>query len=123
MVDINTAVRFVDDFIDKDPKTRNSSPGKVNGNQLIQIGIQKERRLLKILTGHKIKHYIFQEEGTRNIWYKQGFNNAGVVKMGFSLKELAMDKRSVPMETYARYFLDNIDPDWMERNNFELKRA
>ncbi len=121
MPDINTAVRFVDDWIDKDPKTRDSSPGKVNGNRLIQIAIQKERRFFKRLT-HPIKHYIFQEEGTKSIWYKQSFNNAGVVKMGFSLSELGMDRRSVPMETYYARFIETPDKEWLARNDFELKK-
>ena len=128
MPDINIAVRFVDDWKDHDPKTRNSSPGTVNGNKLYQIGIQKERRLLKILTGHSIKNYIFVEQGTRNIWYKQSFNNAGVVMMGFSLSLLGPHPKSVPMETYAKAFLDGgyipelkADADaWLKRNDYVL---
>ena len=120
MADLHNVVRLVDDFQDTDPRTRNSSPGSVNGNQLVMIGVQKERRLLK-KAFWPIKNYIFVEYGTRNIWYKQSFNNAGVVKMGFSLSEMKMDKRSVPMEVYAQYFLDGTNPQWLERNDFELR--
>ena len=120
MVDIHTAVRLVDDFQDTDPRTRNSSPGSVNGNQLVMIGVQKERRLFK-KAFWPIKNFIFVEYGTRNIWYKPSYNSAGVVKMGFSLSEMKMDKRSVPMDTYALYFLDHANPDWLARNDFELR--
>ncbi len=122
-IDINTAVRFVDDFLDQDPRTRDSSPGKVHGHRLVLIGKQRERRFFKKFS-HPIKNYIFLEEGTENIWYKQSFNNAGVVKMGFSLSELGMDKKSVPMETYYKYFVANkgltSSQEWLQRNDFEL---
>lgn len=115
--DINTAVRFVDDYVDHDPKTRNSCPGKVNGHNLILIGKQIERRFFN---RGKTKHLIYLEEGTRNIWYKQSNCNAGVVKMGFSLSELDKDSNSVPMEEYAKYFIDKSDPEWLKQNDFVL---
>jgi len=113
----NEVVRFVDDYMDRDPSTRDSSPGKVFGHQLKKIGVQIQRRLFR---RGKVKHVIFVEEGTRNIWYKNSFNNAGVVAMGFSLSRLTMHPNAVSMEEYARYFLDDSDPDWLERNDFEL---
>ena len=119
MPDINLAVRFVDDYRDKDPTTRDSSPGKVDGHRLILIGTQKERRLLKKFVW-PTKNFIFVEEGTRNIWYKPSFNNAGVVAMGFSLKLLDNHPKAVPMEQYASYFLDKSDPVWLARNDFVL---
>lgn len=118
MVDVNTAVRFVDDFLDGNPKTRDSCPGKVNGNKLIPIANQIQRRTV----GRKsIKHIIFIEQGTRNIWYKKSICDAGVVKMGFSLSELRMDARSVPMEVYAKYFIDRLNPQWLKDNDFEFR--
>ncbi len=45
MLDIREVVRLVDDFQDDNFSTRDSCPGKVNGNELIPIGRQIERRL------------------------------------------------------------------------------
>lgn len=118
MVDINTAVRFVDAFMDEDFNTRESCPGKVYGHKLIPIANQIQRRTI----GRKsIKHIIFLEEGTRNIWYKKSICDTGVVKMGFSLNELRMDKKSIPMEIYAKYFIDRINPQWLKDNDFEFR--
>lgn len=105
MVDINTAVRFVDDWADKDPKTRDSSPGKVDGKQLRQIGVQKERRLLRRLF-KSVKHVIFLAEGTHDIWYKNNYDYPAVVKMGFSLSRLTMHPNAVPMEFYYEVFMN-----------------
>lgn len=116
--DINEAVRFVDDFMDKDPKTRDSCPGKINKHKLIVIGYQKERRLLIF---KRIKHIIYREATTRNIWYKNSECNPGVVMMGFSLSRLALHPNAVTMEKYAEYFLDISNADWLERNNYVLK--
>jgi len=118
MPNIKEAVRFVDDFQDLDPKTKDSCPGKVNGNKLVLIGKQLERREKG---KGKVKHLIYVEEDTRNIWYKNSKCNAGVVMMGFSLTSLGMHPKSVPMEKYAEYFLDNKDPKWLERNDFKLE--
>lgn len=119
MVDINTAVRFVDEVTDGNPKTTNYCPGHIDGRKLIQIGIQKERRILKKLF-KKVKHIIYLQEGTRLIWYKNNECYPAVVKMGFSMSELTMHPKAVPMETYAMYFLDNKDPAWLKRNDFVL---
>ena len=125
--DIKEVVRLVDDFQDQDYKTRDSCPGKVFGHQLTQIGLQRERRFFG---KGKVKHIIFVEEGTRNIWYKDSFCSAGIVAMGFSLSKLEFHPKAVPMETYAEIFLDGEDrlvipvgtsaKEWMKRNNFEL---
>ena len=120
-IDISIAVRFVDDYMDKDPKTRDSCPGKVNKHKLVLIGQQRERRIIKLLLNKKIKHYIFREEGTRNIWYKNSVCNPGVVMMGFSLSLLKMHPNAVPMEKYAKYFIDNIDAEWLAQNDFVLQ--
>lgn len=115
----HTAVRFVDAFMDNDPKTRDTCPGTVNGHKLIKIALQKERRIFKKII-RPIKHIIYREEGTRSIWYKQSECNAGVVMMGFSMKEMDWDRKAVPMETYAKYFIDIIDADWLARNDYVL---
>jgi len=124
---MTTVVRIVDDWIDKDPATRDSCPGTVYGHKLIPIGRQIQRRLFRRNT---IKHLIFQEENTRNIWYKDSFCNAGVVAMGFSLSRLDMHPKAVPMEVYAEIFLDGVNrlvipvgtsaKEWLKRNDFEL---
>ncbi len=113
--------------MDDNYKTRDSCPGKVFTHSLIQIGIQRERR---IFGKGKVKHLIFVEDGTRNIWYKNSFCSAGVVAMGFSITKLEMHPKALPMEVYAEIFLDGEDKlvipvgtsskDWMKRNNFEL---
>lgn len=114
---IQEAIRFVDDYMDKDPKTVDRFPGKVNTHQLQVIGRQTERRLFG---RRKIKHLIFVEDTTRNIWYKTSLDAVGVVMMGFSLKTLEFHKLAVPMEEYARLFLDNSDPAFLKRNDYEL---
>ena len=117
MLDIREVVRLVDDFQDDNFSTRDSCPGKVNGNELIPIGRQIERRLFR---KSRIKHLIYVEQNTRNIWYKDSHCNAGVIAMGFSIKNLEMHPKSVPMEQYAKYFIDESDPEWLKRNDFEL---
>ena len=127
--DIRSVVRFVDDFEDTDPRTRNSCPGTVNGHKLIHIANQMQRRFGFL--PKSVKHLIYQEEGTRNIWYKNSKCNAGVVAMGFSLSYLGKHPNSVPMEKYAFYFLGaerlrdkkneaEIRKEWLARNNFVL---
>lgn len=127
MLDIREVVRLVDDFQDDNYSTRDSCPGKVNGNILRPIGRQIQRRLFRRNT---IKHLIFLEENTRNIWYKDSYCNAGVVAMGFSLSKLELHPKAVPMEVYAQIFLDGVDKlvipvgtsakEWLKRNDFEL---
>ena len=101
-VDINDAVRMVDNW-------RERCPGKVEQRKLIKIGIQKERRLLRRLV-KKVKHIIYLQDGTQNIWYKNSDCDVGVVKMGFSLKRLAMHPNAVPMEFYYAAFMEPDNP-------------
>ena len=117
MVDINAVVRIVDDFLDDDYHTRDSCPGTVLGHKLIRIGVQIQRRRWR---RDSVKHIIYQLENTRQIWYKTSKCNAGVVAMGFSLSQMDWDYQSVPMETYAGYFLSGNDPEWLERNDYKL---
>jgi hypothetical protein len=107
-MDFGTVVRIVDNF-------RDTCPGTVNGNKLIPIYRQYNRRLRVF---RKLKNIIYLEEGTRNIWYKRSRCNAGVVMMGFSLSRLDEHPKSVTMEQYALYFLDEYDPKWLKRNDF-----
>lgn len=116
-MNMNSVVRFVDDWRDKDPKTRDSSPGKLDGKQLIKIGVQKERRLLVL---KRVKHVIFVLQGTREIWYKNTFDYPVVVAMGFKASELKFHPKAIPMEEYANLFLDNSNPNWLKRNDYEL---
>ena len=44
-MNMKTVVRIVDAFTDGDPSTRDTCPGQINGNDLIPIGIQWNRRL------------------------------------------------------------------------------
>ena len=117
-MNLGPMVRFVDDF-------RHSCPGTVNGNTLVHIANQIQRRRWR---KNKIKHMIFQEKGTRNLWYKNSNCNAGVVAMGFSLKRLDMHPKAKTSLYYADKFLGPEQPDnkwtermnWLKRNDFEL---
>ena len=111
-MNMDESVRLVDDF-------KNPNPGTVNGNNLILLGHQIQRR---IFGRGKIKHYIFQEGGTRNIWYKDSMHSAGIVAMGFSINRLKRHPKAVAMEEYARYFIDEIDPAWLSRNDFVIAK-
>ena len=42
------------------------------------------------------------------------------VKMGLSVKRLGFHPKAVSMEQYAKYFLDGLNPDWLERNKYKL---
>lgn len=117
---MSTVVRFVDAWTDNDPKTRDSCPGKINTHDLIPIAIQYNRRFKFF---KKQKHIIYNEKGTRNIWYKNSKCNAGVVAMGFSLKRLKNHPKSVSMESYAKKFIDGHNGKWLERNNYKLITA
>jgi len=112
-------------WVDKWKDITDSFAGKIDGKLLRLIAIQRERRLWKRLIGRKIKNWIYYIEGTRLIVYKEFPKSAGAMKMGLSGHFLKTSgspyhKFAVPMETYARYFLDNIDPDWLKRNDYEL---
>lgn len=120
-------VRFVDAIADKDPKTKDMCPGTINGHKLIPIANQYNRRFRFF---RRLKHIIYNEEGTRNIWYKNNKCYPGVVSMGFSLKRLRHHPNAVSMELYATVFLDNPQQHiielnttafvWLERNDYEL---
>lgn len=114
---MSSVVRFVDAWTDNDPKTRDSCPGTINGNELIHIGNQFSKRFRFF---KKRKHIIYNEKGTRNIWYKNSKCNAGIVSMGFSLKRLANHPKAKSMEAYAIKFLDGNSDKWLKRNNYEL---
>lgn len=120
MVNPDLLVGFVDDWIDKDPKTRDSSPGKVKGHKLILIAKQTERRLKYLFLKRTIKNWIFLLDGTHDLIYKQSFNNAGYAVMGLSLKLQDWHPKSVPMETYYDKFVAHPDKSWLALNDFEL---
>ena len=133
--DVNVAVRMVDDWTVR-------CPGTVEGNELKQIAIQKERRKIKRLFGKKIKHIIYLLESMEELWYKNNDCSVGVVKMGFSLKRLAQHPYAVPMEFYYAVFTSpgNLIPlkllykgdtrtakglamtgfDWLKLNDYEV---
>ncbi len=117
-MDMTTVVRFVDDFEDDDPRTRNSCPGTVNGKKLIHIANQTQRRFGFL--PKRVKNVIYLEQGTGNIWYKRSKCNVGIVAMGFSLSRLANHPNAVPMEQYTKYFVDMVDLDWLERNDYVI---
>jgi len=94
--DVNTAVRMVDNW-------RERYPGTIDGHPLKLLAIQKERRLRRIFKG-KVKHWIYWQESSKNIWYKNSKDAVGVVKMGFSLRRLSEHPNAVPMEFYHDVF-------------------
>ena len=121
-MDMNTVVRFVDDVVDGNPKTKDTCPGTLDGKKLIQVGIQLERRIGKLFF-KSVKYRIYVLEGTRTIWYKVNKCYPSVVAMGFKRETLKMHKSAVPMEQYAAYFLDNSDPQWLKDNDFMLTKV
>lgn len=134
-IDMSSVVRLVDNW-------RERCPGTVDKKNLIQLGIQKERRLLKRMFGKKIKNIIYQREGTQEIWYKRKECAVGVVAMGFSTKLLESHPNAVPMAFYWDVFTmpNSIIPisllseqqadaleitaltghDWLKMNDYEL---
>lgn len=117
MVDPNSLMYWVDDW-------RNRDPGTVGGKKLIVIAHQMARRA-RDLWRKKPKNVIFQIEDTREIVYKRRFDGVAAMKMGISQKRIwnskdPRHKHAVPMEEYAKYFIDKIDADWLARNNYVL---
>ena len=114
MVDPNLLTGFVDNINDR-------CPGAFKGKRLIQIGIQKQRRLFGIIPRGKPKNIIYKLEGTRDIVYKEKNEcHPGVIMMGLKGDTWIMHPKSVSMEAYAKYFLDLVDRDWLARNDYEL---
>lgn len=111
-MDVSEAVRIVDDYL-------KPNPGTINNNKLILVGHQIQRR---VFGKGKIKHYIFVEEGTRNIWYKEALHSIGVVAMGFSYTKLKLHPKAIPMEHYAKLFLDEADNEWLKQNDFVISK-
>lgn len=101
----------------RDPEAR--CPGSVGGLKLIPIAIQTHRRLRNLFKKTP-KHIIYQLGNTRGIWYKNSKCHVMAVKMGLSIRRLAMHPKAVPMEQYAKYFIDKIDVDWLKRNNYQF---
>lgn len=103
---------------------KNTNPGKVNGVHLFLIAIQKARRA-RDLWRKKPKNWIYKIGNTREIVYKEFERSPAVMKMGVSGHFLRhsgnpFHKFMVPMEKYAKYFIDNSDPEWLKRNDYEL---
>ena len=115
---MTTVVRFVDDFMDDNYHTRDSCPGTVNKHKLIHIANQTQRRFGFL--PRTVKNLIYLEQDTGNIWYKRSKCNVGVVAMGFSISRLDRHPKSVPMEQYTKYFVDESDPEWLARNDYVL---
>lgn len=113
---------LVDAFLDNNPKTMDSSPGKIDGHQLRLVAQQIERRFLRKAS---IKNWIYVAEGTRELFYKPTPNSPAWVRMGVSLSRLKAgfsprDEYAIPMEQYANYFLDQSDHKWLKQNDFVL---
>lgn len=118
-MDMTEVVRLVDAFQDDDYHTRDSCPGTVNKHNLLHVANQMQRR--KWFFGKKkVKNLIYIEQGTSNIWYKRSKCNAGIVAMGFSLSRLEKHPKAVPMSVYAKYFIDQVDRAWLERNDYVI---
>ena len=117
-MDMSTVVRLVDAFQDDDYHTRDSCPGTVNQHKLIHIANQMQRRFGFL--PKTVKNIIYLESETSNIWYKRSKCSAGIVAMGFSLSRLARHPSARSMEDYTKYFIDEIDPDWLKRNDYVL---
>lgn len=111
---MKTLVRFTDNW-------RDTCPGTVDGDKLIKIAVQKERRILKRLF-KPIKNIIYLQEGTKMLWYKPSECFPAVIKMGISRKNLNEDSKSVPMEIYYNRLVvaTLANEEWIKRNDFEL---
>lgn len=131
--EIAAGARLVDDW-------RKPCPGTIDEKQLKRVGIQRERRFLFF---RSVKHIIYLQEGTHNLWYKNKHCGQGAAVMGFSLKRLGMHPSAVPMEFYYQVFTTPDKPlpvellrgqsldtlreiamptrKWLEINNFELE--
>lgn len=117
MVDPNLLTGFVADINDRCP----GRFPKENPKKLIKIAIQKERRLFGLIKTGATKNIIYKLEGTRDLVYKEKNEcHPGVIMMGLSGKNWKSHPKSVPMEMYAKYFLDVIDPQWLKRNDYEF---
>lgn len=115
MVDPNSLMALVDDWRTKEGRC----PGSIDGLNLIPIAIQTHRRA-RNLWRKTPKHIIYVRGNTREVWYKNSECHVMGVKMGLSIKRLAMHPKSVPMEQYAKFFIDKVDMDWIDRNNFQF---
>lgn len=113
----NAVMWKLDDWTDNNPKTNDYDPGVLDGKKLKLIALQRERRLLIFKT---TKNWIYQVGDSRLIVYKPFSKCAGVVPMGLSLTSGLRHPKSVPMETYAKLFIDKIDPQWLKDNDFVL---
>lgn len=131
---------FVDAWRDNDPTTRDASPGKVDGQQLVLIGQQRQRTFWHGFGQGPVKNWIYKVGNMRQVVYKQGPDNPGVVLMGISLSRMDYHPNALPMETYCKIFIDKNETDadvqkvikdggcktlqeWLAQNNFELVSA
>jgi hypothetical protein len=115
----NAVMWKLDDWKDDNPKTNDYNPGKLDGKELRLIALQKERRLRNLFF-KTTKNWIYHVGNTRLIVYKPFPKCAGVIPMGLSLKSGLRHPKSVPMETYAKLFIDRIDIIWLHENDFVL---
>ncbi len=112
MVDPKSLMYWVDDW-------READPGEVGGKKLNLIAIQHARRA-RNLWRKRPKNLIYRIGKGREIVYKRYSKSPAVMKMGISIKRLGNHPYAVSMEDYAMYFIDKIDADWLQRNNYEL---
>ena len=112
MVNPKSLMYWVDNWRDADP-------GEIGGKKLNLIAIQHARRL-RNLWRKRPKNLIYKIGNTREIVYKRYSKSPAVMKMGISIKRLGNHPNAVSMEKYAKYFIDKKNPDWLERNNYEL---
>lgn len=129
-MDYSLVLRYVDDFMDKDPQTREHCPGTVNGHKLNPKLKQYDRRFRFF---KRVKNIIYQLDDTDQFWYKSSKCNVSVMAMGFSKNRLRNHPKAVPMETYSKIFKalpnDYISEvkmtavAWLKLNDFELIRS
>jgi hypothetical protein len=99
----------------------NFNPGLLHNYPLKPVAVQYKRTFNPATWFGKgrITNWIYRIDTYRYLVYKPFPLDRVATIMGFSRKSMMWHPKAVSMEDYCRYILDNIDPAWLERNNFE----
>lgn len=136
VIDPNQLMIKLDGF--DNARTGNFNPGTYNGQKLKLLAVQREKTWHGGVFGKgAVKYTVYQIGTLRTVVYKPFVACPMAMMMGLSLTNMYWDKHAVPMELYAKMFIDrnNLDldvqnyikaggcktiKDWMDQNNFEL---